>query len=71
MDILAGGMILLDIRFASDKYKELRVTQAVAIDTLASLVEYRDAETSQHLHRMSVVVKKLGDKIQAHSPYSS
>ncbi|TKB23744.1 HD domain-containing protein [Desulfopila sp. IMCC35006] len=67
---LAGVLIFLDIRFTRDKFKELRVTQAVAIETLASLAEYRDAETSQHLQRIGIFVKILGDKLKKDSPYS-
>ncbi|TKB23728.1 HD domain-containing protein [Desulfopila sp. IMCC35006] len=70
MALLGGVLILIDRRFTRDKSKELRVTQAVAIETLASLAEYRDAETSQHLQRISIFVKILGDNLQKDSPYS-
>lgn len=70
MGVLGTILILLDLRFTKDRFKELRVTQAVAIETLASLAEYRDAETSHHLQRIGVFVKILGDGLQKHSPYS-
>lgn len=69
MFLFGGLLIFLDLRFTRDKHKELRVTQVVAIETLASLAEYRDAETSQHLHRISVFVRILSDKLQSHPPY--
>ncbi len=43
MFLFGGLLIFLDLRFTRDKHKELRVTQVVAIETLASLAEYRDA----------------------------
>lgn len=70
MSVLAGGLIVLDLRFTRDRFRELRVTQAVAIETLASLAEYRDAETSEHLQRISVFVKVLAETLQKHSLYS-
>jgi HD-GYP domain-containing protein (c-di-GMP phosphodiesterase class II) len=70
MCVLGGILISFDLRFTRDKFKELRVTQAVAIETLASLAEYRDAETSEHLHRIGAFVKTLGDNLRGHSPYS-
>lgn len=66
---LASVLIVLDLRFTKDKFKELRATQAVAIETLASLAEYRDAETSQHLQRIGIFVKILGERLKKDSPY--
>ncbi len=71
MFIIGGLFIFLDLRFNRDKNRELRVTQAVAIETLASLAEYRDAETSEHLHRISAFVKILGTRLLSDSPYST
>lgn len=67
---LACVLIFFDLRFTKDKFKELRATQAIAIETLASLAEYRDAETSQHLRRIGIFVKILGDRLKKDSPYS-
>lgn len=71
MLLLGCLLVFLDLRFTRDKHKELRVTQVVAIETLASLAEYRDAETSQHLHRISVFVKILGEKLISYPSYYS
>lgn len=59
--MLCLGVVLayLDKKFLTEKSRELKVTQSVAIEALASLAEYRDAETSEHLLRMREFVKIL------------
>ena len=74
MATLGGILLYLDSRFTREKNHELKITQAVAIEALASLAEYRDAETSQHLHRIRAFVILLCSqlkKLSAYSPYIS
>lgn len=71
MIALGSALIFLDSRFTKEKNHELKVTQAVAIEALASLAEYRDAETSQHLHRIRAFITLLCTQLQKNSPYSS
>lgn len=71
MVALGGVLLYLDSRFTREKHHELKVTQTVAIEALASLAEYRDAETSQHLHRIRAFIILLCDHLQKDSPYTS
>lgn len=70
MAVLGLLLILLDRVFLRNKNKELRVTQTVAIEALASLAEYRDAETSEHLLRMRDYVSLLTRTLIKSSSYS-
>ncbi len=70
MLVVGGFLVVLDLRLTKDKDKELRVTQAVAIEALASLAEYRDTETSQHLQRISQFVIILCRRLKDDSPYA-
>ncbi len=70
MGALGLVLLYLDSRFIRNKNYELRVTQTVAIEALASLAEYRDAETSQHLHRIRAFVKLLCKHLQHNPSYS-
>lgn len=70
MAVLAGLLIGINNIFFRDKNKELRITQTVAIEALASLAEYRDAETSGHLLRMRDFSTVLTHALIADSPYS-
>lgn len=70
MLVLSLFLIALDRIFLRDKNKELQVTQAVAIEALASLAEYRDAETSEHLIRMRDYVSNLTRTLITSSPYT-
>lgn len=69
MGSLGVFLVLLDLRFSKEKYEELKVTQTVAIEALASLAEYRDAETAQHLHRIRVFVQILAKKMQTNPAF--
>lgn len=71
MAVLGGLLLYLDFKFTREKDHELKVTQVVAIEALASLAEYRDAETSQHLHRIRAFVTLLGEQLHKSSPYAS
>ncbi|MGL1931014.1 MAG: HD domain-containing protein [Desulfotalea sp.] len=67
MTVLGMLLIYLDYRFTRKKDYELRLTQSIAIEALASLAEYRDAETAQHLQRISAFVKILAKNFKNNS----
>ncbi len=71
MTVLGTILLYLDFRFTREKQHELKITQTVAIEALASLAEYRDAETSQHLHRIRAFVILLSEQLQNNSKYAS
>lgn len=71
MAFLAIIIIVLDIKFSRNKFIEIRETQATAIETLASLAEYRDAETGKHLQRISIFVRIIAKDLVNNSSFSS
>ena len=48
------------------KTRDLRLTQAVMIESLATLAEYRDPETGGHIKRTQNFVKLLAMRLRAH-----
>ncbi|WP_457673432.1 HD-GYP domain-containing protein [Thiolapillus sp.] len=48
--------------------RELELTQAATVDTMASLAEYRDLETGNHIVRTRHYVQLLARQLQQHSP---
>jgi putative two-component system response regulator len=48
------------------KTREVRLTQAVMIESLATLAEYRDPETGGHIKRTQNYVKALAVKLKGH-----
>lgn len=57
-------LIFLDIKIMKEKRFELKMTQTVAIEALASLAEYRDAETAEHLLRIRAFIKILTESLK-------
>jgi len=51
--------------------QELRLTQAVMIESLATLAEYRDPETGGHIKRTQNYVKALAVKLKGHPRFSA
>lgn len=70
MLILGCLLIVMDHRFTSKKSQEIRLTQAVSIEALAALAEYRDRETSKHLQRIRRFVELLTAELRTISCYS-
>ncbi len=50
--------------------RELQLTQAVMIESLATLAEYRDPETGGHIKRTQNYVKVLATKLKDHPRFS-
>jgi putative two-component system response regulator len=51
--------------------RELQLTQAVMIESLATLAEYRDAETGGHIKRTQNYVKALAVNLKTHPRFCS
>jgi putative two-component system response regulator len=51
------------------KTREVQLTQAVMIESLATLAEYRDPETGGHIKRTQNYVKALAVKLKGHSRF--
>ena len=51
--------------------QELRLTQAVMIESLATLAEYRDPETGGHVKRTQNYVKALAVKLKGHPRFAA
>jgi putative two-component system response regulator len=51
------------------KTREVQLTQAVMIESLAALAEYRDPETGGHIKRTQNYVKALAVKLKDHSRF--
>ncbi|NLC71793.1 MAG: CHASE2 domain-containing protein [Desulfuromonadaceae bacterium] len=49
--------------------KQLLLTQDTAIETLASLTEYRSQETGDHINRTKRYIKLLAEKVRHHDKY--
>jgi putative two-component system response regulator len=49
-----------------EKTRELQLTQAVMIESLATLAEYRDPETGGHIKRTQNYVKALASALKSH-----
>jgi len=71
MLFLGCVLVVLDRRFTLKKNREVRLTQAVSIEALAALAEYRDRETAKHLQRIRYLVEFLTAELKNHSVYSS
>lgn len=54
-----------------ERTRELRLTQDVTIQALASLAETRDNETGAHIHRTQLYVRILAVALRAHPRYAS
>jgi len=64
-------LVIVDHRFTLEKSREIRLTQAVSIEALAALAEYRDRETAKHLQRIRRFVEFLTTELKNNSCYSS
>lgn len=53
-------------RLVEEKVREVRLTQAVMIEGLGTLAEYRDPETGGHIKRTQNFVKALAVHLQGH-----
>jgi len=51
-----------------ERTRELELTQEVTVDTMASLAEYRDIETGNHIVRTRKYVQLLARQLQRQSP---
>ena len=54
----------------AERTRELALTQAVMIEGLATLAEYRDPETGGHIKRTQNYVKALAQKLKDHPNFS-
>lgn len=52
-----------------ERTREVRRTQAVLIESLATLAEYRDPETGGHIKRTQNYVKALADHLKGHPDF--
>ncbi len=53
-----------------ERTRELILTQQATIMSMATLAEYRDAETGGHINRVKGYVSKLGERLKSHPLYS-
>ena len=56
-------------RLVEERTRRLALTQAVTIESLATLAEYRDPETGGHIKRTQNYVKALAVKLKNHPHY--
>ena len=56
-------------RLVEERTRRLELTQAVTIESLATLAEYRDPETGGHIKRTQNYVKALAVKLKNHPRY--
>ncbi len=57
-------------RMVLERTKELQLTQAVMIESLGTLAEYRDPETGGHIRRTQTFVKALAEHLQKQGKFS-
>lgn len=69
MFFLGCLLIWLDRSYGRKKAREIHLTQAVSIEALAALAEYRDSETGQHLQRIRYFVEFLTSELKKNSIY--
>lgn len=70
--MLVLGLLYLSVdkRYAVNKSKEIKLTQAASIEALAALAEYRDKTTADHLERIRTFVEYLTVQLMKKSAYS-
>ncbi len=53
-----------------EKTREIQLTQRTSIQALATLAEYNDTDTGEHLNRIQRYVRLLATRLRVESPYS-
>jgi response regulator RpfG family c-di-GMP phosphodiesterase len=57
-------------KMVADRTEEIRLTQQASIEALATLSEYHDTDTGDHIRRIRTFVRVLGQWLKKHSEHS-
>lgn len=58
-------------QLVTDRTEEIRLTQQTSIEALATLSEYHDTDTGDHIRRLQSFVRVLAQWLKIHSDYSN
>lgn len=56
-------------KMVADRTEEIRLTQQTSIEALATLSEYHDTDTGDHIRRIRNIVSILAQRLKQHSQY--